>query len=31
MDSWLKKFDDNSNKPTTDDVEAAIEADTALT
>ena len=24
MDSWLKKFDDNSNKPTTDDVEQQL-------
>ena len=31
MDSWLKKLDDNSNKPTTDDVEAAVEADATLT
>ena len=31
MDSWLKKFDDNSNKPITNDVEAAIEADATLT
>ena len=31
MDSWLKKFDDNGNKPITDDVEAAIEADATLT
>ena len=30
MDSWLKKLNNNSNKPTADDVEAAIEADTTL-
>ena len=31
MDSLLKKLNDNSNKPTADDVETAIEADTTLT
>ena len=31
MDSWLINFDDNSNEPTTDNVEAAIEADITLT
>ena len=31
MNSWLKKLNDNCNKFTADDVEAAIEADTTLT
>ena len=31
MDSWLKKLNDNSNKPTVDDVEAANEANITLT
>lgn len=31
MDSWLKKSKDNCNKPTADDVEVAVEADTTPT
>ena len=31
MDSWLKKSNDNSNKSTANDVEAAVEADATLT
>ena len=27
MDSWLKKSNDNGNKPTADDVEATVEVD----
>ena len=31
MDSWLKKSNDNGNKPTADDVEATVEIDATLT
>ena len=31
MDSWLKKSNNNSNKPTADDVEATVEIDATLT
>ena len=31
MDSWLKKTNDNGNKPTADGVEATVEVDATLT
>ena len=30
MDSWLKKTNDNGNKPTADDVEATVAVDASL-
>ena len=31
MDRWLKKSNDNGNKPTADDVKATVEVDPTLT
>ena len=31
MDSWLKKLNNNGNKPRADDAEAMVEADATLT
>ena len=31
MDSWLKKLNNNGNKPTADDAEATVEVDATLT
>ena len=31
MDSWLKKSNDNGNKPTAYDVEATVDVDATLT
>ena len=31
MDSWLKKSNDNGNKPTADDAKATVKVDATLT